>query len=291
MNIMKLTSVFFTFILLMTVTGCKKTNDNTVFTTYDQFVNLKPGKVIVYRLDSIVTKAFGTSFITASYTVKDSVGSEITDNSNRKVFRVFRFEFDPARRTWKPTNTFSYTPTENTLEFVENNYRYVKLVNPVSELRTWMGNNFVSGPVFHQNSFFQTWKFFYKDVNQPKMVGAFNLPKTLTVVQYDSLENKPFDKFSFSTYDKGYEIYADTIGLVYRDIISWEYQPTIKVTNCKHTFPSSGGTTTVNINCNLPGANCDSIRKLPNQTIRCDSTLENFFYDGYGIKQTMLQHN
>ena len=290
---MKLNQLFLFVIALLALAGagCKKTNDNTVFTTYSQFINLKPGKVIVYRLDSIVTKSFGTGFITATYTVKDSVGSAITDNTNRTAYRIFRFQYDPTLRRWKPTNTFSYTPTENTLEFVENNFRYVKLVNPVSEERSWMGNNFVSGPVFHQNSFFQSWRFIYKGVNLPKQVGTFNLPKTLTVVQYDSLENKAFNKFNFATYDKGYEIYADTIGLVYRDIISWEYQPSLKISDCKHTFPSAGGTTTVNINCSAPRANCDSIQRLPNQTVKCDTTLESFYYNGYGVRQTMLQHN
>jgi len=273
--------------------SCKKTNDDTVFTSYSQYNNFKVGKYIIYALDSTVTRSFGTSFIRSSHIVKDSIVEEIVDNSNRKTFKVFRYHLNQANNTWQPINTFFFTPTDNSLEYVENNLRYIKMVSPVEEGKSWLGNSYLSQPVFHQNSFYQTWNFFYKDAGQPMQVGTFNLPKTVTVVQYDSTDNKEFSAFAFATYDKGYEIYADTIGLVYRDVISWEYQPTLAINNCKHTYPNPSGTGTVTtpVNCDLPGTNCDSLRALANHKVVCDTVVASYYYNGYGTKQVMLSHN
>lgn len=277
----------------MAIISCKKTNDDTVFTSYREYSNLQPGKYIIYRLDSTITRSFGSSFVVASYIVKDSVAEEITDNLNRPAFKVYRFYWNATHTAWNPVNTFTYTPAQNSLEYYENNLRYLKLVDPIENDKSWLGNSYVGQPVFHQNSFFQTWEFYYKEVGEPKRIGNLDFANTVTVVQYDSTQNNPFSPYAFSTYDKGYEIYADSVGLVYRDVMSWEYQPSINIGNCVHTYPNPNGTGTVSasINCDSPNANCDSLNALANHRVQCDTTLTSYFYNGFGVKQTILSHN
>lgn len=280
-------------ILSIAFVSCKKTNDATPFVSYRSYTNLKPGKYIVYALDSTITRSFGTSFVISSNIIKDSVAEEIIDNQNRQSFKVFRFRLDPVHNTWAPINTFYYTPTDNSLEYVENNLRYIKLVSPVTEGKSWFGNMYLNSKVFHGNSFYPEWNFYYKDVNQPKTVGNFDFANTITVVQYDSADNKPFYPYGFNTYDKGYEIYADSIGLVYRDVMSWEYQSSTAITNCVHTYPNPSGPGTVSspINCDLPDSKCDSLRLVANHKVACDTIVTDYHYNGYGTKQTILSHN
>ncbi len=283
-------SVFALAVILSIVCiSCKKTDDNSRFVSYKNYTNLAVGKYMIYELDSTITRSFGTSFIVSSNIVKDSVVEEFTDNQGRTSFKVFRYLLDQTHNTWNPSNTFYYTPTDNSLEYIENNQRYIKLVSPITEGKSWYGNVYLDSKIFHDNSLYQSWNFYYKDVAQPQTVGSVDYPNTVTIVQYDSTDNRPFNPFVFSTYDRGYEIWADSIGLVYRDVISWEYQNTLGLSNCKHTFVQNGTPTTVDIDCST--GNCDSIAALAGHTIKCDTVVTAYHYNGFGTKQVLLQHN
>jgi hypothetical protein len=247
---------------------------------------------IIYRLDSTVTKDFGVGFVTRSYTIKDSVANVFKDNTGRESFTIYRLQLN-SNNTWMAINTFVVTPQENLLEYEDNNQRYVLLANPISELKTWKGNSNISNPPFYKAADIADWDFFYTDIEQPKSIGSFNFNNTITVVQYDSNENKVFNPLGFYAYQRGYEIYADSIGLVYKDIMVYEYQQVPNITNCKLIVPKipGPGFDTVVIDCNLNSSKCDSLRQLPNYQIRCDSSIGKFYYDGFGIRQTILSHN
>ncbi|MDB5202498.1 MAG: hypothetical protein JWQ27_1907 [Ferruginibacter sp.] len=273
--------------------SCKKTNDDTVFSSYTQYVNPKLGKYIIYNLDSTVTASFGAYFVKKSYLVKDSIVAVITDGMGRESYKIFRYQYDSAQRRWNSTNTFLLTPTPTSLELVENNFRYIKLVNPIEDDKSWQGNRYVNQSPFYPNTFFPDWTYYYRDVAQPKKIGAFNFANTVTVVQYDSTDNRPFYPKGYNFYDRSYEIYADSIGLVYKDIMSWEYQAFTSLVGCKLVKPKTGGGfDTTNVNCNLASTNCDSLARVPNyRIISCDTVITQAYYNGYGVKQTIVSHN
>jgi hypothetical protein len=284
--------------ITVAVCACNKTDD-TPFTDIKTVITAKPGKYVIYQLDSIVTENFGSRFVTKSYLVKDSVIESFYDNQNRLSYRVQHYEYNNATRSWKNINTFYLTPTASSLEYVENNIRYIKLTNPVSENRSWYGNvNAVVSP-FYATTNFATWQYFYKDINQPFTVGNTTYSKTFTVVQYDSTENKPFVPNNYATYDRGYEVYADSVGMVYRDIMSWEYQVFTTISNCKLIKPKvpGPGLDTVAIDCNNPISKCDSInnanptRDITKARVNCDTSRNTYSYTGYGVKQRLVSHN
>ena len=219
------------------ITGCSK-SDDTVYTDIKNYINPKPGKYIIYKLDSTVTVNFSAGFATKSYLVKDSVIDTFLDNQNRLSYRIFRFQYDSAAKKWNSINTYYITPGASSYESVEDNIRYIKLVNPASENITWSGNkNAVTSP-FYNTVNFSIWQYYYENIKQPFKVDNITYPNTLTVVQYDSTDNAPFKINNFATYDKGYEVYADTIGLIYKDIMSWEYQ--VDTLRNSYTFEGYG---------------------------------------------------
>ena len=284
------------FLLLACATlyfiACKKSSD-TKFVSYKSYVAPGLGKYIIYKLDSTVTAAFGSYFVVRSYLIKDSIVAVIKDNQNRETFRIFRYQFDPTYGTWNSINTFYLTPLDNSVEYVENNLRYISLVSPVTELKSWQGNSYISQSLYNNNNFFNTWTYVYKDVGQPKKIGTFNFENTVTVEQYDSLENKPFSPTNYSSFSKAYEIYADSVGLVFKDVLSWEYNSFTKISGCKLVKPKTGGgfdTTLIDCDANRPY--CDSLKTVPNyKIISCDTSINNFVYNGYGIRQTIVKHN
>lgn len=205
--------------------ACKKTSD-TKFVSYNNYAALRLGKYIIYQLDSTVTASFGSYFVKRSYLIKDSIVQIIKDNQNRETFKIYRYQYDSTYGVWNSTNTFYLTPAQNSLEYVENNLRYISLVNAVADNKSWLGNSYISQTLYNPNSFFNSWQYSYKDVAQPKKIGKLNFANTITVQQYDSLDanNLPFSPNNYSAFTKAYEIYADSVGLVYKDIFSWQYE-------------------------------------------------------------------
>ena len=272
--------------------ACNKTSD-TKFVSYKSYTAPGLGKYIIYKLDSTVTASFGAYFVVHSYLIKDSIVAVIKDNQDRETFRIFRYQYDSVYRVWNPTNTFYLTPLDNSLEYVENNLRYISLVSPVVDGKSWQGNNYISQSLYNGNNFFNTWTYKYKDVGQPKKIGNFNFANTVTVQEYDSLDNRSFSATNYSSFSKAYEIYADTVGLVYKDVLSWEYNSFTRISGCKLVKPKSGGGfDTSLIDCDANRPLCDSFKALPNyKIISCDTSINNFFYNGYGIRQTIVSHN
>ncbi len=276
-------------LMLTCFLACKKTAEPN-FVSYKKYYSPVPGKVIVYRLDSTITAPFGSSFVKRSYTIKDSVVALFKDNQNRDSYRIFRYQFDSAANAWNSTNTFYATPLDNSVEYVENNRRYISLVSSVNAQKTWLGNSYITQYVYHPNDGISSWEYMYKDVEQAKKIGNLNFANTITVQQYDSLENKPFIAGFYNSYTKSYEVYAEAVGLVYKDIFSWQYQASTSI-RCKFEKPKTGGgLDTITVDCGI--IRCDSLRNLPNyRVLSCDTLLNNFNYEGYGVRQTILSHN
>lgn len=273
------------------VIGCNKVQEEYISNNPSDYLPTAKGKYITYRLDSTVTQSFGSGFVTRSYIVKDSVIDEIIDNTGVRSFRIYRY-MRSINGTWSSTNTFLLSPKGATVELIENNLRYISLTTPITLNQQWKGNSFISQSPYYPNSIFNTWNYRYQDIGAPKTFGSLTFPKTVTVVQFDSTENRPFNPKVYNFYDKGYEIYAEKVGLIYRDIMSWEYQAFSRFSNCKFSRPNAaGGRDTIAVNCNDPFTNCDSIRNRPNHTINCDTIVDRFYYQGYGIKQTVIGHN
>jgi hypothetical protein len=287
----KLFPAICTLTVLLSLFACSKTDTTTTFKAAKTYVSAAKGKYIIYRLDSIVTASFGSRFVTKTYTVKDSVVDVFLDNQNRESFKIFRYVLNP-NNTWTSNNTFVLTPQDNSVEYVENNLRYTKLVSPVTNGKEWKGNSFINQSPYYFNTLFPNWTYKYKDVDVAKSYGSLNFAKTVTVVQYDSAENRAFNSNVYNFYDKGYEVYAENVGLIYKDVMSWEYQVFTSFSNCKLIKPKAGGGfDTTNVNCNLPQTNCDSLILVPNHRVKCDTIIDRFYYNGYGIKQTVIAHN
>lgn len=284
----KLVAITVFFLAGTFLADCKKQTDDKAYETYHPYVPLSVGKYITYKLDSTITTSFGTGFDVHTYTVKDSIEAQITDNANRLSYRVVRYQLSGMQ--WTPVNVFMVTPTANTLEWVDNNIRIIKMVNPVVNGKIWKGNSYVSYTPYFDNSDFKNWTYTYTNLYMPFTVNNQSLDSTITVVSYDSLSNDSFYYKRYSTYTKGYEVYARNVGKVYQDILNWEYQAFTTLTNCKQVRCADNKCDTTAINCNTD--NCDSIRMIPgNNVIGCDTILTNYYYNGYGVKLTMIDHN
>src|SRR5215813_10720649 len=71
------------------------------------YIPLKPGKYITYRLDSLTFSGFGTVINISRYQVKHEVDAQVTDNMGRPSYRIYTYIRDSAgTQPWIPTGTY-----------------------------------------------------------------------------------------------------------------------------------------------------------------------------------------
>ncbi|HMJ45835.1 MAG TPA: hypothetical protein VK498_00800 [Ferruginibacter sp.] len=215
-------------VTLIIFSACKKSSEEFNSAAIQDYYPLAVGKYITYNLDSIVTINFGASMVVRKYQVKYQVDALITDNLGRPAYRIVRSIRNTAANPWQSDATFMAINTSNSLEFVENNLRYIKLKVPIKDGYSWKGNAYID--TYSLNSelkYLDSWDYVYDSVNVRSTVGTFTLDSTLKVNQRDEIIGSPSDPNSYSEKNYGVEKYAAGIGLVYRNFLHTEYQPPV----------------------------------------------------------------
>ena len=219
----------FLFLAIITVvffSACKKSTDVLETAAVSEYAPLLVGKYISYNLDSSLFINFGTKDTVISYQVKHQIDAQITDNLGRPAYRITRYIRKTAANAWVPDNTFMAVPTDFTMEFIENNLRFLKLKGPIRNGYSWKGNSYID--TYSINSpvrYLADWDYTYDSVNVKQTIGAFTLDSTLKVAQRDEVIGNPADPNSYHEINFGAEKYAKGIGLVYRKFLHVEYQP------------------------------------------------------------------
>lgn len=196
--------------------SCKKTTEDPALLSVDDYFPLKVGKYITYSLDSVVFYTnFNTTVTVNSYQIKQVVDAQVTDALGRPAYRILRYIRSNAAAPWVPDNTFMAVSTGNTVEFIENNLRFVKLASPLRQDFSWQGNRYIdvssSGSTV---KYYANWDYTYDSINAKATIGAISVDSTIKVAHID---NQTSIDRTFSE-----EKYARGIGLVYRNFLFWD---------------------------------------------------------------------
>lgn len=218
------------FICLIIFSSCTKTDVLSSSIKAENYYPVSNGKVWIYRLDSTNIPAFGTSLVTNSYHIKDSVANSFLDNTGRNSWVVYRFITDTLeQQPWQTLASYYITPTANNVEVVDdNNLRFIKLATPVREGFTWPGNSYIdtrSATTPYQ--YLDEWNYMYKNVDSPYTTLAGVIDSSVTVFQHDETSPEgPFDPQFYQQRDYSVEVYANGVGLIYKNFLHWVWQPT-----------------------------------------------------------------
>jgi hypothetical protein len=190
--------------------SCKE-SEVLQFEDAKEYLPMVVGKSITYKLDSTNYIGYTVNPTISSYYVKDSVEAKITDNLGRPSFRVVRYLTKLLTNpTWTPISTMMVTVLDKSIEVNENNLRYIKLQNPVKQDFSWKGNS---------------WEYQYNAIKDSKTYNTLTFPETVTVNQADATDGIPTDPNGYSERNYSIEVYAKTVGLVYKEFLHWSYQP------------------------------------------------------------------
>ena len=230
-------------IALLILNACEKQPEEIYSAPISDYSPLVVGKYITYQLDTFKFLPFSLKDTTVSYQVKHVVDGLITDNLGRPAYRILRYIRKTAQNAWVPDNSFMALNTGNSFEFVENNFRFVKLKLPIKAGFSWPGNSYINtDPVTSNFDYLANWDYAYDSINRPLILGSIHLDSTLKINQQDELLGNPANPAGRSDRNFGCEIYAKGIGLVYRKFLHTVFQPAVPGSPGYYTDDSYGVT-------------------------------------------------
>ena len=207
--------------------SCKKENANFKSESINDYFPLQVGKYITYNLDSTLFINFGKKDTIVSYQAQDRVDAQITDNLGRPAYRIIRYIRKDSSEDWVPNNTFMAVSSFNSLEYVENNLRFLKLEVPIKQDFSWKGNSYIDTySIDSDQQFLDDWDYIYDSVDVPLTINSLNFDSTIKVFERDEYEGDnpvgPATLYAYKNY--AFEKYAKGVGLISREFIHWEYQ-------------------------------------------------------------------
>jgi hypothetical protein len=242
--------------LFLILVSCKKETETFQTASVSDYFPLQVGKYITYDLDSTLFTAFGQTQTVVHYQAQDRVDAQIVDNIGRPSYRIIRFMRKNDTQPWVAHNTFMVTVTENSVEYNENNLRFIKLRLPVVQDFSWKGNSFINTTSNDPDlQYLSDWDYIYDSVGMPLTINSLTIDSTVKVFERDEFLGNDPSNASTQYAEKTYSVekYGKGIGLIYREFMRWEYQ------GPQPPFPDDPV---------VPG-----------------------YYVGYGVKMSIIDHN
>ena len=195
-------------LLVFVAFACKKKTEDPPDVGY-AYAPENIGKYIVYDVDSTIYDDFFDDTIYYKYRIKEKLEEVFMDNQGRKAIKLVRYikkyndtvSYDNI--AWTVKDVWNYTRTATTLEVVEEDIRFTKIIFPIKEDATWNGN---------ANNTLGEWEYEYTYSDRTETINGTAFDNVLMVTQKD-------DKNKNAIHREYYvEKYAKDVGLVYREI-------------------------------------------------------------------------
>jgi hypothetical protein len=175
-------------------------------------------------MDSLKFVNVGSQDTTISYLAKEVVEDSITDNLGQPSYRVVRYLSDTTGSSgWTPSIAYMVTPYKNSVETVENNLRIIKMVSPVQDWVSWLGNIYLdTNSDTSSIAYMDGWNYTYANTGQPFDVLAGTIPVTVTVNEANSVTGSPGNTLIQTIFSQ--EVYGKNIGPIYKKFLYTVYQ-------------------------------------------------------------------
>jgi len=222
--------IFFVLVAVsFAVISCSKKTEEFNTATVTDYFPLEVGRTLTYRLDSTIPAPFGTSLIKRYYLAKDSIEHKFTDNQNRASYRIFRYLRDTLQtKPWTYNSTFYATigTDGKSIEYNDNNLRFLKLRAPITNGFSFKGNSQINTASGGQFYYLDDWNYTYESTGEPYTVRRGTFDTTVTVNQVNLMDPEVFDPSRYNSKTFSKEVYAKGVGLIYREMLYYIYQTT-----------------------------------------------------------------
>ncbi len=205
------------YITLALLAACSKT-ESTSGPSHEAYLPFDAGLYRIYQCTAIVIDEPSGIYDTVNYYVKEIQTGLITDAADDSVLRIERFYSDSLNAPWQAYNVFALSYANKRFVQTEENTKYVKLLIPVVEGKTWNGN------AMNRTDTLQQYSYEITKAHQPYTLNNLYFDSVVMVQQaYDSSLVLKIDNR---------EYYAYGVGTIYRqsvDLESQDIDPTLAI--------------------------------------------------------------
>jgi hypothetical protein len=196
--------------------------------TGEDYFPLELGHYVEYEVDSFLYNDFNLRIDTFHYEIRDEVSDTFYDSENRLSHIITRYKRYESSEPWSEELTYYVTKNSYRTELVENNLRFIKLVFPIRDNMKWYGNSYIPTQL-SEFQWMSNWYYTYDRISLPFTNGKLIFQDAVVVNQNDYANGNPDtapNDYASKIFSR--EAYAKQIGLVYREVENWVYQPTVK---------------------------------------------------------------
>ena len=221
--------------LSLAAASCKKEKDTSTPISSREYWPLAFGRSVTYAVDSTVWDDFDCSVRRDTTWLRYTVADSFMNIGGSTTYAI-NVDARTDSSAWRPLRTFSVTPSSQRIEVVDAGLRFIKLIDPVVDGNAWNGNAYIN-TAETELQHYGNWNYRYEGVGASFNTGYRDYDNTISVPAVDEQQNDPddvslLDAYSFKTLSK--EVYAKNVGLVYREMTRWIYDPNIK--RCRRGF-------------------------------------------------------
>jgi hypothetical protein len=143
--------------------------------------------------------------------MRERVDTTFLDQTNTLSYKIIRSVRADENSEWEDDSVMVVSRVQHSLVLTKANTKYVKLVFPVKEGATWIGdaynNHVINGD--EKNHFNSKESYTYKDAGKPFTIAGTTYDLSVTVVQGEPAKEA-------NRLDDRKEVYVRNIGRVYR---------------------------------------------------------------------------
>jgi len=212
-------------ICFITLHSCKK-KDNTPTDPTRNYFPIVLGKYVTYNVDSIYYYQNTCSQYEVKSQMKYVITDTFTDRNNftnqlTYIMDVYRRPYDGG--FWTPVRVILVNPTTNSINYTQDNVKYVKLMFPIVQNFSWKGN--VNAPVNDSDfAYLKNWNYLYQNVHMSYNTEYLNFDNTVTVMEDNESVNYPAVDSGVAAYRTfAKEVYAYNVGMIYKEWTHWTY--------------------------------------------------------------------
>lgn len=212
---------------VLIISACKKKTENFQAEPVAAYFPIAVGNHTDYNLDSTLFINFGKKDTVVHYQVRDIVEEQVTDNLDRPAFRIVRYLRKDETEAWRASLTYFVVPSEQHIELIENNLRYIKLAAPVVQDFSWKGNRYIDTYSTDLDlNYLDDWDYIYDSVGVPLTINNISFDNTIKVFERDEFlgQDPATPGTQYAEKNFAFEKYAKGVGLIYREFLHWEYQ-------------------------------------------------------------------
>ena len=193
-------------LMLIYASSCDSKIEIDPAETGQAFYPLSPGDYREYKVEQIKYSILSTPD-TIKYFLKEQVGDSFINQTGGTTYTLNRYKRSDDTVAWVIDSVWAVIKSETNVVVSENNIPYAKLIFPVLDQKKWDGNAFntIAEELYR-----------YEHTYQPISLENIDFNSTITVIH-------EFNPDSIVMKDIRNEIYAENVGLIYKESIILHY--------------------------------------------------------------------